>query len=176
MIRRPPRSTLFPYTTLFRSPDHPGRQRCRGARCRGQAAGLSKYYGRLNGMTPTTLYRNGRIYSQADPRATALLVRDGRIGWLGPDADAPAVGVDTVVDLSGALLAPAFVDAHVHTTGTGVSLLGLDLSGCASSGEVLDRLARVAGGMPTRAVVGGPGWGESTWPQRPPPSMAEVGP
>src|SRR5260370_10266449 len=28
MIRRPPRSTLFPYTTLFRSPggDHPGVQ------------------------------------------------------------------------------------------------------------------------------------------------------
>src|SRR5256885_7943694 len=24
MIRRPPRSTLFPYTTLFRSPDHVG--------------------------------------------------------------------------------------------------------------------------------------------------------
>src|SRR3712207_6914525 len=23
MIRRPPRSTLFPYTTLFRSPEHP---------------------------------------------------------------------------------------------------------------------------------------------------------
>src|SRR5437773_7593555 len=26
MIRRPPRSTLFPYTTLFRSPDPPGRE------------------------------------------------------------------------------------------------------------------------------------------------------
>src|SRR2546427_3281660 len=25
MIRRPPRSTLFPYTTLFRSPRHPAR-------------------------------------------------------------------------------------------------------------------------------------------------------
>src|SRR2546429_3158333 len=25
MIRRPPRSTLFPYTTLFRSPSRPGR-------------------------------------------------------------------------------------------------------------------------------------------------------
>src|SRR3712207_7948584 len=24
MIRRPPRSTLFPYTTLFRSPEHAG--------------------------------------------------------------------------------------------------------------------------------------------------------
>src|SRR5258708_16660767 len=27
MIRRPPRSTLFPYTTLFRSPDSRGRRR-----------------------------------------------------------------------------------------------------------------------------------------------------
>src|SRR3989454_9625986 len=26
MIRRPPRSTLFPYTTLFRSPQHPGQE------------------------------------------------------------------------------------------------------------------------------------------------------
>src|SRR5256885_9643793 len=33
MIRRPPRSTLFPYTTLFRSPAlrHPARRRERGA-------------------------------------------------------------------------------------------------------------------------------------------------
>src|SRR3712207_7020528 len=28
MIRRPPRSTLFPYTTLFRSPDFGGRRFC----------------------------------------------------------------------------------------------------------------------------------------------------
>src|SRR5580698_10912916 len=27
MIRRPPRSTLFPYTTLFRSPRHPADRR-----------------------------------------------------------------------------------------------------------------------------------------------------
>src|SRR3712207_7643234 len=30
MIRRPPRSTLFPYTTLFRSPHAPGRVLDRG--------------------------------------------------------------------------------------------------------------------------------------------------
>src|SRR6266849_9743033 len=38
MIRRPPRSTLFPYTTLFRSrlwpPARPGRVGGRGCRCR----------------------------------------------------------------------------------------------------------------------------------------------
>src|SRR6478672_1581821 len=35
MIRRPPRSTLFPYTTLFRS----ARRACRGPRARPAAAG-----------------------------------------------------------------------------------------------------------------------------------------
>src|SRR3989454_3420914 len=38
MIRRPPRSTLFPYTTLFRSvhvPIHGERRPCRAARRRG---------------------------------------------------------------------------------------------------------------------------------------------
>src|SRR6266404_6144352 len=32
MIRRPPRSTLFPYTTLFRTPRAPPAPRCRGSR------------------------------------------------------------------------------------------------------------------------------------------------
>src|SRR2546422_6741658 len=32
MIRRPPRSTLFPYTTLFRSRDAGSRRRSRGGR------------------------------------------------------------------------------------------------------------------------------------------------
>lgn len=125
-------------------------------------------------MTPTTLYRNGRIYSQADPRATALMVRDGRVDWLGPDADAPIAGVDAVVDLDGALLAPAFVDAHVHTTGTGVSLRGLDLTGCASPDEVLDRLSAFAADLPADAVVVGHGWDESAWSGRRPPGVAEL--
>src|SRR5688572_31107476 len=46
MIRRPPRSTLFPYTTLFRSPSAPARpcalrragRRAGGRRCTGRAA------------------------------------------------------------------------------------------------------------------------------------------
>src|SRR3712207_9553389 len=38
MIRRPPRSTLFPYTTLFRSDAAPG---CRGAHSRAFALAFS---------------------------------------------------------------------------------------------------------------------------------------
>src|SRR2546427_8044077 len=36
MIRRPPRSTLFPYTTLFRSPANAGHHGRAGARAAGQ--------------------------------------------------------------------------------------------------------------------------------------------
>src|SRR3989442_7836508 len=39
MIRRPPRSTLFPYTTLFRSPQVPGGRRVHVARGHEDAAG-----------------------------------------------------------------------------------------------------------------------------------------
>src|SRR3712207_9429463 len=40
MIRRPPRSTLFPYTTLFRSEENKRRHRvCRAARGAGQGCG-----------------------------------------------------------------------------------------------------------------------------------------
>src|SRR2546426_2202178 len=45
MIRRPPRSTLFPYTTLFRSRDRAGgrRRRCDGRRGGGAAgAGVDR--------------------------------------------------------------------------------------------------------------------------------------
>src|SRR5207248_4757276 len=47
MIRRPPRSTLFPYTTLFRSPSSPRPTRARGATrsrswCLGRCGGRSE--------------------------------------------------------------------------------------------------------------------------------------
>ena len=122
--------------------------------------------------TPTTLYRDGRLYSAADPQATALLVRDGTIAWIGSSADAPAA--DRTVDLGGALVTPAFVDAHVHSTDTGVVLLGLDLAGSRSSGEVLDRVAAHVAGLPADAVVVGHGWDESTWSEQTPPTAAEL--
>src|SRR5438093_5770665 len=50
MIRRPPRSTLFPYTTLFRSlqalPVHVGRVNARFRRCEhGLLAQRARYFG-----------------------------------------------------------------------------------------------------------------------------------
>ncbi|ROT29575.1 amidohydrolase [Micromonospora sp. HM5-17] len=121
---------------------------------------------------PSTLYRGGRLYCPAEPRATALLVRGGRIAWVGADADAPRA--DRVVELDGALVTPAFVDAHVHTTDTGLALSGLDLSGVRSAGELLAAVAASAATLPADAVVLGHGWDESGWADRRVPDAAEL--
>src|SRR3712207_8770431 len=42
MIRRPPRSTLFPYTTLFRSGGDPGREVPAGVHRRAQRSGSGR--------------------------------------------------------------------------------------------------------------------------------------
>jgi predicted amidohydrolase YtcJ len=121
---------------------------------------------------PSTLYRGGILHCPADPSATALLVRDGRIAWLGADADAP--GADQVVELDGALMTPAFVDAHVHATDTGLMLSGLDLSGTRSAAQVCAAVAAFAATLPGDAVVLGHGWDESVWADRRLPTAAEL--
>jgi predicted amidohydrolase YtcJ len=130
----------------------------------------------------TCLYVNAAIRSPALPShagPSALLVRDGLIAWLGAAADAPAA--DEVVDcraLAGqhALITPAFVDAHVHATDTGLALSGLDLAGVRGAGELLDAVAAFAAGLPDGAVLLGHGFDESTWPAgaQIPPSAAEL--
>ena len=123
----------------------------------------------------TTLLRGGHIYSPADPFATAMLVEDETIAWLGAEGAAAAHvdAADAVVQLDGALVTPAFVDAHVHATSTGLALEGLDLTGAATLGEALDRLERhvrtVRGG-----IVLGHGWDETRWPERRPPTRQEL--
>jgi predicted amidohydrolase YtcJ len=118
---------------------------------------------------PTTLFRDARVYAPGGP--TALLVRDGGIAWTG---NAAAAGpADETVELDGALLTPAFVDAHVHATSTGLALLGLDLTATASLADALDqveRAARASGGRP----VLGHGWDETRWPERRPPTLTEL--
>ncbi|WP_434740066.1 amidohydrolase [Micromonospora sp. SH-82] len=126
-----------------------------------------------SGPGPATLYRGAVLHCPAVPGATALLVRDGRIAWLGVDADAPAA--DRVVDVEGGLVTPAFVDAHVHTSDTGLALSGLDLSGVRSAGELLAAVAVFAGGLPSDAVVLGHGWDESRWGDPVLPDADEVG-
>ena len=121
----------------------------------------------------TTLYRNGRVRSPDDPFATALLVDGSTVAWVGSEAAADAMTADRTVDLEDGWLAPAFVDAHVHATSTGLSLTGLDLADALSLAVLLDRVeqaARKARG----GVVLGLGWEEDGWPEGRAPTAAEL--
>ena len=121
----------------------------------------------------TTLYRNGRVRSPADPFATALLVDGDTIAWIGQEAAAAGLSADNVVDLHDAWVAPAFVDAHVHATSTGLALTGLDLAGTTSLAQALrkieDHCRQVRGG-----VILGTGWDETQWSEGRPPTSAEL--
>ncbi|MFH8801473.1 amidohydrolase [Streptomyces sp. NPDC017936] len=124
----------------------------------------------------TVLLRRGEVHSPADPFATAMVVERGQVAWVGSEgaADAFADGVDEVVDLDGALVTPAFTDAHVHTTSTGLALTGLDLSAAPSLEAALDRVREFAAARPRDEVLLGHGWDASRWPGGRPPTRAEL--
>lgn len=109
------------------------------------------------------MYRNGSIYSPADPFATAMLVEGGTVAWIGSEAAAGAL-LDArmkEIDLQGALVTPAFVDSHVHLGSLGAKLNGLDLSAVNSVEDLLLAVAREA--KETTGILVGAGWDEATF-------------
>ncbi|MGW3360234.1 amidohydrolase [Streptomyces bungoensis] len=124
----------------------------------------------------TVLLRRGEVHSPADPFATAMVVEAGQVAWVGSEgaADAFADGVDEVIDLDGALVTPAFTDAHVHTTATGLALTGLDLSGAPTLEAALALVRDFAAARPADRVLLGHGWDAARWPGGRPPTRAEL--
>lgn len=109
-----------------------------------------------------TLYRTS---------STTLVVDGGTIAWLGTAT--PTGPVDAVVELGDAVLTPAFVDAHVHTTEVGLVLTGLDLRDAASVTDILGRVERVTRARGGRPVLGH-GWDEALLAEGRPPTRAEL--
>lgn len=120
-----------------------------------------------------TVYRNARIYSPVAPDAGAFVVEDGIVTWLGSDDAIAHPGGAAVVDLDGAVVTPAFVDAHLHATSAGLALTGLDLSTTQSLAEALHALERAARAGRGRPVIGS-GWDETRWPERRAPTAVEL--
>lgn len=122
-----------------------------------------------------TLYRGGTVYSPAHPFATAVLVEGDAIAWVGSDEAAAGEGGPgtVVVELDGALVTPAFVDAHVHTTETGLAIDGVDLTATTSLAQALDLVAAATRAGAGRPVLGH-GWDELTWPEGRAPTRAEL--
>jgi predicted amidohydrolase YtcJ len=119
----------------------------------------------------TSLLLDGRVWGTRG--ASALAIVDGTVAWVGDDSTARARFSDATetLRLRGALLTPAFVDAHVHATAAGLLASGLDLTRCASLTQCLEEVARQA--QPDQ-VLWGHGWDETSWPEQRPPTRAEL--
>ncbi|MFT4125246.1 MAG: amidohydrolase family protein [Gordonia sp. (in: high G+C Gram-positive bacteria)] len=109
----------------------------------------------------TELLLGGAVYSSGNPDATALAVTDGVVVWVGTDDVGRALHPDaTVTDLRGRFVAPAFVDAHVHLTSTGLALDGLTLHDATGPAQARARLATAhAAGAPGE-LIWGTGWAD----------------
>lgn len=118
-----------------------------------------------------TLFVAGMVHTAADPSATALHIDNGHVTWVGADAIGRSLHPGArVVDLGGSLVTPGFVDAHAHVVATGIAAAALDLTGCRSAADLLDRVAAHPGDGP----VIGSGWDNADWDDPALPGLEEL--
>jgi predicted amidohydrolase YtcJ len=112
---------------------------------------------------PRTVLLGVRVLDPDAPAGPAAVEVDGeRIVRVDPAGAGPPRRDGHVVALDGAVLTPAFVDAHVHATATGLLVDGLDLTGCPSAAALLDAVAARSAARPG-ALVWGHGWADLGW-------------
>lgn len=77
-----------------------------------------------------------------------------------------------MIDAKGGTVVPGFIDAHGHLMGLAVGLLQADLTGTASTDEIIVRLREFAQGMSDDGWLIGRGWDQNDWPEKSFPTAA----
>ena len=125
----------------------------------------------LAGPTPVTVspkvpadlvIHNARVFTAglAAPFDGGVAIKSGRISAVGRDGDLRRlVGSSTeTLDASGGLLAPGFIDAHVHPITGGLKLFTCSLYGANSALEAVEAVRSYAAAYPALEWITGGGW------------------
>jgi predicted amidohydrolase YtcJ len=111
------------------------------------------------------LLRNGSLFDGHRYRGRGGVLVDGpRVLAVGDPDELAGLGADRVVDLAGGLLAPGFVDAHVHPIQGGLERLRCDLAELATREEYLEAIAQYAAAHPDASWILGGGWALPAFP------------
>ena len=117
------------------------------------------------GLGADLLVENAVIYTvnPRQPVATAMLIRDGRILAVGPEARKLATPQAHRLDADGHTVVPGFIDSHGHMAGLGSLLQGLDLRDAGSIADVSRLVHERAEKTPAGQWVLGRAWDQTNW-------------
>lgn len=113
-----------------------------------------------------TVFQGGTIFDGISvlPSGTSVAVRAGTIAAVGVDLEG-LIGRETaIVDLDGGLLAPGFVDAHIHPVEGGLERMRCDLSEAATRDDYLRVIRDYAAANPDAPWILGGGWQLAAFP------------
>jgi predicted amidohydrolase YtcJ len=112
----------------------------------------------------------GTIHSMdaAHPNPDVLVVDHGRVVALGGEELLHRFAPRRTLDLAGHAVVPGLIDAHAHFFGLGRQAEEVDLRGCTSYAEVIERVRPSVAGRSIRLARGefvlGRGWNQELWP------------
>lgn len=132
------------------------------------------------GLMADLVLVNGKIFTvnPAQPWAQAAAVRDGKFVAVGDDGEIRKLSGEKteVIDLRGKLALPGFNDAHLHFTGGGLYLLGIDLRPARDEKEFVGILKDYIYKAPAGEWITGGNWDHENWPSKRHPRKEMIDP
>ena len=120
---------------------------------------------------------NATVYTvdSAFSTAESFAVKDGKIISVGKTSDIlNTYDAKEKIDAQGKAVYPGFIDAHAHFIDYGQSLFSVDLVGCNSFDEVLERVKKFNKENPDETWIRGRGWDQNKFPGRQYPNNQQL--
>jgi len=116
---------------------------------------------------PSLAVVNARVWTgdRSRPWADAIAVDGDRVAMVGSSAEVrkASTNATNVIDARGMMLAPGFIDAHVHFLVGGFGLASVQLRDAKSRDEFVRRIAEYARTLPSGAWITNGDWDHEQW-------------